>query len=288
MRSVNGLLFVEAGQAVWEAEIAVDGGEDALDLSHGEHAAEEGVAGVVTFVSVTQHGHAMVYTHREAWIFLFEDADEFYDVRAATEVAGFGEIAVREDMTRTEMDEMGSRSELMSHFHDFVLRSCGERTGAEGKAVMRVVDSSEEPFYVFLGCHDAREAEDRERRVVRMDTHVHAAFLAYRHDGRKEVAHVLAQLVLGYAVVERQELAEELDRVLVVFADVSADEALGLHDDVLDELVLPFRGHVCAEFIDLRKDIAVDVESRYLEGSPFLTGTFPTYYIYVEVCEIRV
>ena len=53
MRSVNGLLFVEAGQAVWEAELSVDGGEDTLDLGHGEHAAEEGVAGVVTFVSVT-------------------------------------------------------------------------------------------------------------------------------------------------------------------------------------------------------------------------------------------
>ena len=60
---------------------------------------------------------------------------------------------------------------------------------------MRVIDSIEEPFDILLACHDTRKAENLERRIVRMDTHVYAIFLAYRHYRSKEISHVLTELV---------------------------------------------------------------------------------------------
>ena len=76
--------------------------------------------------------------------------------------------------------------------------------------------------------------------------------------------------------------------MFVVLTDISADETLGLHDDGLDQLVLPFRSHLRPESIHFSKDVTVDVQSRNLEGGPFFSCSFPTYDIDVEVCELSI
>jgi len=99
-----------------------------------------------------------------------------------------------------------------------------------------IVHGVEEPVYVLVAGHDAGQAQDGEGRVVGVHAHVHAVFLAGGHDGGQEVAHVLPEPRLVYALVEGEQLAEQLHGALLVLGDVAAHEALRLHDDAVHEL----------------------------------------------------
>ena len=92
----------EAGLLVLNAQFLVNGGEDALHLSKGEHAAEERVTGVVAFGLIAQHRHAVVHTHRQTacalLLLLLENVSQLYEVSAAAQMACLGEVAVREDV----------------------------------------------------------------------------------------------------------------------------------------------------------------------------------------------
>ena len=85
---------------VLNAQLLVNGGEDALHLSKGEHTAEERVTGVVAFGLIAQHRHAVVHTHSQSacalLLLLLEDVSQFHKVGAAAQVACLGEVAVRE------------------------------------------------------------------------------------------------------------------------------------------------------------------------------------------------
>ena len=90
---------------VFEAEFAVDGGEDALYLTEGEHTTQEGVAGVVAVRRLVHdatgnvgEGHAMIHTHGEFRVGFLEDTAEFDEVCPTTEVGGLGEVAIGEDV----------------------------------------------------------------------------------------------------------------------------------------------------------------------------------------------
>ncbi len=98
-------LVEEAGLFVFDAQFAVDGGEDALYLSEGEHTAEEGVASIVTVARLVEDsagligkGHTVVNTHRQLWVFLLENPCQLNEVGTSAQVAGFSEVAVGEDM----------------------------------------------------------------------------------------------------------------------------------------------------------------------------------------------
>ena len=54
---------MESRLIVFYAELAVDGGQYALHLSHGEHASQERVACIVAALFVAEHRHAMVNAH---------------------------------------------------------------------------------------------------------------------------------------------------------------------------------------------------------------------------------
>ena len=140
---------------------------------------------------------------------------------------------------------------------DVVVLSGRKGASAERQSVMRIVHGIEEPLYILVACYDAWQAKYLEWRVVGMHAHVHVALVAYGHDGRQEVAHILAQLVFGDALVEREQLPEQLHGMLVVLADVSAYEALGLDDDVLHQLVVVLRCHRLPECGCLPNDVTV-------------------------------
>ena len=57
---------MESRLIVFYAELAVDGGQYALHLSHGEHASQERVACIVAALFVAEHRHAMG-DGRRAW-----------------------------------------------------------------------------------------------------------------------------------------------------------------------------------------------------------------------------
>ena len=64
------MLVEEAGLFVFDAEFAIDCGEDALYLSEGEHTAQQGVAGIVAVTAFVEdaprligEGHTVVNAH---------------------------------------------------------------------------------------------------------------------------------------------------------------------------------------------------------------------------------
>ena len=87
------ILIEESGLFVFDAEFAVDGGEDALNLSEGEHTAQEGITGIMAVGRLVEdaarlvgEGHAVIDTHRQLRILLLEDAAELDEVCTTAEV----------------------------------------------------------------------------------------------------------------------------------------------------------------------------------------------------------
>ena len=118
------VLVEEAGLFVGNAQLAVDGGDDALDLAHGEHASEQGVAGIMAVTRLVHDatrligkGHTVVDAHRQVGILFLEDTAEFDDVGTSTQMAGLGKVAIGENVTRAEVYEMGARGKLLGHLN---------------------------------------------------------------------------------------------------------------------------------------------------------------------------
>ena len=112
-------LIEEAGLLVGDAKFTIDSGKDAFDLTEGEHAAEESVAGIVAMARLVEDAarligerHAMIDAHRETGVLLLEDAGKLDEVGTTAQVAGLGEVAVGEDVAAAEVYEVGARSEL--------------------------------------------------------------------------------------------------------------------------------------------------------------------------------
>ena len=127
------------------------------------------------------------------------------------------------------MDEMCAFCEFFGHFNHIIVHSGRKGPCTECKAVMRVIYSIEEPFDILCTCHDARKAENLERRIVRMDAHVDAILLAYWHYSSKEISHVLSKLIASYAFILLQQSLEDRNRIKISFLDVSVDESLKVY-----------------------------------------------------------
>ena len=281
----------EAGLLVGDAKLTIDGGKDAFDLTEGEHAAEEGVAGIVAMARLIEDAarligerHAMIDTHRETGILLLEDAGKLDEVGTTAQVAGLGEVAVGEDVAAAEVYEVGARSELAGKSDHVVVGSGRERACAEGKAVVLVGHGIEEPADILFGADDARQAKNLDGGIVGVYAHIDAEFLADRHNGLEPVLHVGTELCLVDALVEVEELAELLHGSVVVLAEVAADEALRLDDDVLDELVVLFGSHRLGQFVAFGEHVASFAYALgELELCPLLASAFTLEDIDVEV-----
>ena len=121
-----------------------------MHLSEGEHAAEEGIAGIVAAALVAKHRHAMVNTHGERRVLLLEDARQLDDVGTSAQVGCLGEVAVGEDVARAQMHEMSARGILARQGNHVVLNTCRERTRAEREPVVGIVHRREEPLDVLV------------------------------------------------------------------------------------------------------------------------------------------
>ena len=286
----------EAGLLVGDAKLTIDGGKDAFDLTEGEHTAEESIAGIVAMARLIEDAarligerHAMIDTHRETGVLLLEDAGKLDEVGTTAQVAGLGEVAVGEDVAAAEVYEVGARSELLGKIDHVVVGSGRERTSAEGEAVVLVGHSIEEPADILLGADDARQAKDLDRGIVGVYAHIDAELLAGGHDGLEPVLHIGTELCLVDALVEVEELAELLDGSVVVLAEVAADEALRLDDDVLDELVVLFGSHRLGQFVALGEHVASFAYALgELELCPLLTSAFALKDIDVEVGKLGI
>ena len=98
-------VLVKSWLFVFDAEFTVNCSEYALHLSHGEHAAKEGVAGIVSTLVIAEHFHAVVNAHRQLRVGFLENTCQFYDIGASAQVRCFGEVAVGENVAGTQVYE---------------------------------------------------------------------------------------------------------------------------------------------------------------------------------------
>ena len=74
-------------------------------------------------------GHAMIYSHRQSatrialafLLSLLEDAAKLYQMAATTQMGSLREVAVREDVAGTKVNEMGTVGKLLRHSHTVVV-----------------------------------------------------------------------------------------------------------------------------------------------------------------------
>lgn len=133
---LNKRLVIETWLLVLDAKLAVDSSNDALNLTHSEHAAKECVTRVVAMVALVEHAtwlinesHAMIDTHWETTarvalallLSLLEDAAELDEVATTAQVRSLGEVAIREDVARAEVNEVGAIGKLVGHSHTVVV-----------------------------------------------------------------------------------------------------------------------------------------------------------------------
>ena len=120
-----------------------------------------------------------------------------------------------------------------------------------------------------------------------MYAHIDVVFVAYGHDGLEPCLHVLAQHVLRHAVVEGEQVAEELYGTLVALLEVARDEALRLYHDVLHQLAVVGRRSLLLYLPCLGDDVAVPSGVLVLESPPFGFRPFAFQDVDVEVCKFR-
>ena len=70
-----------------------------------------------------------------------------------------------------------------------------------------------------------------------MYAHIYAVLLAHRHNGGKEIPHVLAERIAVDTFVQSQQIPEYIHRILVAFLDVAVYESLRLYDNRIDKAV---------------------------------------------------
>ncbi len=87
------------------------------------------IVAVVTLIEYATkligEGHTMIHSHRDtttriALVFLLcllEDAAKFYQMATTTQVGSLREVAIREDIAGTQVNEVSAISELLSHCH---------------------------------------------------------------------------------------------------------------------------------------------------------------------------
>ena len=65
--------------------------------------------------------HSVIHTHRQLRILLLENPTELDEVCASAQMAGLREVAVGEDMARTQVNEVGARSKLLGQFYYIII-----------------------------------------------------------------------------------------------------------------------------------------------------------------------
>lgn len=92
------------------------------------------------------------------------------------------------------MGEVNTRTELLDHINQIVVSTHAVGTGAHGKTVCHAVYGINHPLHIFNGGNNARQAEDRARRIVRVNSHTHADFFSNWNNRFQEDGKVFAQL----------------------------------------------------------------------------------------------
>ena len=99
-------------------------------------------------------------------------------------------------------------AEVANHRRDIVLHVAAQRARAQAERVAGAVVQLHHAVKARLIVRDARQAEDRPARIVRMAGHLHADLFAGRDDAVEEILEVFKQLLLVHALVELQHVLQ--------------------------------------------------------------------------------
>ena len=135
--------------------------------------------------------HTVVYAPGELWVLLLKDSCQFDEVGTTAQMAGLGEIAIGEDVTGAQMNEMGATGKLLRQVDNLVVGTCRQTACTEGETIMLVGYSLQEPTDILFRADDTRESQNLDRRVVGMYAHIHITLLADGHNRLKEIFHIL-------------------------------------------------------------------------------------------------
>ena len=123
-------------------------------------------------------------------------------------MVGFEERAVGLAPDVAQMGEMNARAKLPRHRDDIVLSIRAERAGAERHPIGVGRNGRKQLAKVIRGRHHSRQAEERERRIVRMDGEAHALLLGDCGDLAHEFDQIGAQIFDRQVLIGRQHTPE--------------------------------------------------------------------------------
>ena len=121
---------------------------------------------------------------------------------------------------------------LAHHLRDVVELRAAQRAGAQAQRVGRRIDDGQVAVQICLVGDNARQAKDRIRGIVRMQSHHNAAFLRDRNDLLEENFDVLPQALFAQLAVGADQVADLVLRVAGVPAgqiDVVLERVQTLH-----------------------------------------------------------
>ena len=142
-------------------------------LCQSAQTADTGIAGIGFLLQVVYHLVSVVGSHRDrdttALLQFKEGFHHVIHVHVSFQVVGFVEIAFGVALCTAQMDKVDAVGKLLHDGCTIVGAAYTERTGAEAKTVALVGNSVNQCLEIGSTAHDAWQAEDGARWVVRMD-----------------------------------------------------------------------------------------------------------------------
>ncbi len=105
------------------------------------------------------------------------------------------------------MRKPDARSETAGDGGHVIRCICAQRARTQREAIRGGVHHSEDLCDIGFSRDNARQAEDRARRIIRVDAETHAELLGRGHNGFQEAADIRAQLGGADALVAVEHAA---------------------------------------------------------------------------------
>ncbi len=189
-----------------------------------------------------------------------DHVDVTLEMRRLVEALGLG-LATR----AAQVDEVDAIGELARHGRQIVVGAHAIGAGAEREAVGGTLDLGQEPAAVLGRADDARQAEQRARRVVRVDAETHARLLGCRRHGANESRIVRPQPLAAEVAVALERRAQHVEAIALLGARQASDDVAGelrslgfVHRRVDAACVLDLLGAVVALGVAPREDEEIE------------------------------
>lgn len=125
---------------------------------------------------VRAHWDQIVATFGFTTVLFFHNRfNDFIHIHIAVQMGGLVEgLWILFAQRRAQMRKVDARTKLLDYINQIVVGAHAVRSGTHGEAVRHAINGFNHPLHVFNGRDNARQAENRARRIVRVNGHTHA------------------------------------------------------------------------------------------------------------------